>query len=49
MIGMETTGDYWLSIYPFLHRLDFPVTAFNSIQSDVLRDFYIRKTETDAV
>ncbi|EGO8395697.1 IS110 family transposase [Enterococcus faecalis] len=49
MIGMEATGHYWLSIYSFLNKLDFSVTAFNPIQSDVLRDFYIRKTKTDTV
>ncbi len=49
MIGMEATGHYWLAIYSFLNSLDFPVTAFNPIQSDVLRDFYIRKTKTDAI
>lgn len=49
MIGMEATGHYWLSIYSFLNRLNFAVTAFNPIQSDVLRDFYIRKTKTDTV
>lgn len=35
--------------YSFLNKLDFSVTAFNPIQSDVLRDFYIRKTKTDTV
>jgi transposase len=49
MIGMEATGHYWLALYSFLCKLDFPVTAFNPIQSDVLRDFYIRKTKTDSV
>lgn len=29
--------------------MDFHVTAFNPIQSDVLRNFYIRQTKTDAV
>lgn len=49
MIGMEATGHYWLAIYSFLNELGYPVTAFNPIQSDVLRDFYIRKTKTDAI
>lgn len=49
MIGMEATGRYWLSIYSFLNKLNFLVTAFNPIQSDVLRDFYIHKTKTDTV
>lgn len=49
MIGLEATGHYWLSIYSFLNELDFSVTAFNPIQSDALRDFYIRKTKTDTI
>lgn len=49
MIGMEATGHYWLAIYSFLNELGYPVTAFNPIQSDVLRDFYIRKTKTDSI
>lgn len=48
-IGMEATGHYWLSIYSFLNKLGFHVTAFNPIQSDALRDFYIRKTKTDSI
>lgn len=48
MIGMEATGHYWLALYSYLDKLGFAVTAFNPIQSDVLRDFYIRKTKTDA-
>lgn len=49
MIGMEATGHYRLAIYSFLTKLDYFVTAFNPIQSDVLRSFYIRKTKTDTV
>lgn len=49
LIGMEATGHYWLSLYSFLNKLSYSVTAFNPIQSDVLRGFYIRKTKTDTV
>ncbi|MGF1919233.1 IS110 family transposase [Enterococcus faecalis] len=49
LIGMEATGHYWLSLYSFLNGLGFSVTAFNPIQSDTLRDFYVRKTKTDSV
>jgi len=45
--GMEATGHYWLSLFSFLHQLGFKVTAFNPMQSDALRNFYIRKTKTD--
>ncbi|WP_077330025.1 IS110 family transposase [Virgibacillus siamensis] len=45
--GMEATGHYWLSVFSFLHKLEFKVTVFNPMQSDALRKFYIRKTKTD--
>ncbi len=46
-VGLEATGHYWLSIFSFLHKLDFKTTVFNPLQSDALRHFYIRKTKTD--
>lgn len=45
--GLEATGHYWLSVFSFLHQLGFKITAFNPLQSDALRNFYIRKTKTD--
>lgn len=45
--GLEATGHYWLSVFSFLHKLGFKVTSFNPLQSDALRNFYIRKTKTD--
>lgn len=47
MIGLEATGHYWLSVFSFLTALEFNVIPFNPIQSDTLRNFYIRKTKTD--
>jgi len=49
MVGMEATGHYWLAIYSFLNGLNFHVVVFNPLQSDALRDFYIRKTKTDSI
>lgn len=46
-VGMEATGHYWLSVFSFLKQLDFKITVFNPMQSDALRNFYIRKTKTD--
>lgn len=45
--GLEATGHYWLSVFTYLYQLGFKVTAFNPLQSDALRNFYIRKTKTD--
>lgn len=49
MIGLEATGHYWLSVFSFLTALEFNVIPFNPIQSDTLRNFYIRKTKTDTI
>lgn len=49
MIGLEATGHYWLSVFSFLIGLEFNVIPFNPIQSDTLRNFYIRKTKTDTI
>lgn len=47
VVGIEATGHYWLSVFSFLHKLEFKTTVFNPLQSDALRHFYIRKTKTD--
>lgn len=49
MIGLEATGHYWLSVFSFLIGLEFNVIPFNPIQSDTLRNFYIRNTKTDTI
>ncbi len=49
LIGLEATGHYWLSVFSFLISLEFNVIPFNPIQSDSLRNFYIRKTKTDTI
>src|SRR5699024_2533420 len=49
MIGLEATGHYWLSVFSFLTALEFYVVPFNLIQSDTLRNFYIRQTKTDTI
>ena len=47
VIGFEATGHYWLPVFSFLNKLGFKITVFNPLQSDALRNFYIRKTKTD--
>lgn len=46
--GMEATGHYWLALYTHLRRDGFTVHVINAIQSDALREMYIRKTKNDA-
>lgn len=44
---MEATGHYWLSTYCFLRGQGYQVHVINPIQSDAVRDLYIRKSKTD--
>ena len=44
---MEATGHYWLPLYCKLNELGFKIHVINPIQSDALRNLYVRKTKTD--
>lgn len=44
---MEATGHYWLALYCHLDELGYRVHVVNPIQSDALRNLYVRKTKTD--
>ena len=48
VIGMEATGHYWLSLYCFLFDQGFQVNVINPIQSDAVRNLFLRKTKNDA-
>ena len=48
-IGMEATGHYWLNLYTWLSDKNFHLHVINPLQSDALRNLYIRKTKTDSV
>ncbi|MDT8900431.1 IS110 family transposase [Anaeroselena agilis] len=48
VIGMEATGHYWLSLYCFLFDAGFQVNVINPIQSDAVRNLFLRKTKNDA-
>ncbi len=47
LFGLEATGHYWLNLYSYLVELDYEVMVLNPIQSDSLRNLYIRRTKTD--
>lgn len=49
VFGMEATGHYWLGLYSHLMQKGHTVHVINPIQSDSLRNFYIRQTKTDEV
>jgi transposase len=44
---MEATGHYWLALYCQLRERGFQLHVINPIQSDALRNLYVRKTKTD--
>lgn len=44
---VEATGHYWLALYCYLQTLGYRVGVINPIQSDALRNLYVRKTKTD--
>ena len=45
IFGLEATGHYWLTLYCFLKKKGFTVNVINPIQSDSLRNLYIRQTK----
>lgn len=47
VFGLEATGHYWLPIYCKLVSKNLKVLVLNPIQSDSLRNLYIRRTKTD--
>lgn len=48
VIGMEATGHYWLSLYCFLFDQGFQVNVINPLQSDAVRNIFLRKTKNDS-
>lgn len=46
-IGMESTGQYWLSLYTHLMELGYTVHVINPVQSDALRGLFIRQSKND--
>lgn len=49
LIGIESTGHYWLALYSFLISNHYAVSVINPIQSDSFRNFNVRKIKNDSV
>ena len=47
IIGMESTSHYWLALYSGLRKKGYTVHVFNPIQSNALREMYIRQVKND--
>lgn len=47
VFGLEATGHYWLSLYSFLTKKNYPVSVINPYQSDAWRKVYLSTTKAD--
>lgn len=47
VVGMESTSHYWLALYSNLQRRGYTVHVFNPIQSNALREMFIRQVKSD--
>lgn len=49
LVGMESTGHYWLVLYSWLAERGYAVKVINAIVTDAYRHMLIRKTKTDRI
>ncbi len=47
LIGLEATGHYWLDLYTRLVDTGYSVVVINPLQTDGIRNMYVRKTKND--
>ncbi|MBO4780346.1 MAG: IS110 family transposase, partial [Selenomonadaceae bacterium] len=47
--GMEATGHYWLPLYAHLRQARQTVHVINPLQSDALRNMFLRQTKNDTI
>ena len=47
--GMEATGHYWLPLYAHLRQDGQTVHVINPLQSDALRNMFLRQTKNDTL
>ena len=47
--GMEATGHYWLPLYAHLRKENQIVHVINPLQSDALRNMFLRQTKNDTI
>lgn len=48
LIGMESTSHYWYALYSGLERQGYSVCVLNPLQSNALRNMYIRQVKNDS-
>ena len=47
LIGLEATGHYWIDLYTHLTDSGYSVVVINPLQTDGVRNMYMRKTKND--
>ena len=47
--GLEATGHYWLPLYAHLRQAGQTVHVINPLQSDALRNMFLRQTKNDTI
>ena len=47
VFAMEATGHYWLSLFTRLQKEGYRVQVINPVQTNSIRNFYIRQAKTD--
>ena len=47
--GMEATGHYWLPLYAHLRQDGQIVHVINPLQSDALRNMFLRQPKNDTI
>jgi hypothetical protein len=45
--AMEATGHYWLALFAHLQKAGFQIQVINPVQTNSIRNFYIRQAKTD--
>ena len=45
--AMEATGHYWLALLAHLQKAGFQIQVINPVQTNSIRNFYIRQAKTD--
>ena len=46
--AMEATGHYWLALFTRLQKEGFRVQVINPVQTNSIRNFYIRQAKTES-
>ena len=49
ILAMESTAHYWLALYTRLRKEGYRVVVLNPIQTNAMREMFIREAKTDEI